>query len=262
MKIAMCFSGGIKYPENGVKSLKRIDPNCQIKIFAHTWNVQQKNNFYKSIANTQYKEKSNHINFDFNFLSNYNYHSLLIDSYDYMEKKFKNYFNNINYKKIESPKIGLLSMHYSIWKCNELKKQYEQQNNMTFDFVVRLRYDSEIQVDLDFSEFTKRDIYIPWGDDWRGGINDQFAIGTSKSMDVYSRLYFNIGNYQDPMEYHAETILRHYLNDNGLYPYRKKIPVRINNGNDFRKTFTQEQISEYMRLHSPDYQYYKHEIFE
>ena len=41
MKVAICISGGIKYPEKSLESLKRISPKG-FHVFIHTWNITDK----------------------------------------------------------------------------------------------------------------------------------------------------------------------------------------------------------------------------
>jgi len=57
---------------------------------------------------------------------------------------------------------------------------------MKFDCVIRMRFDSDFEgKTLDVSKCSDG-LYIPEGEDWLGGINDQFALGSSESMDIYS----------------------------------------------------------------------------
>ena len=47
MKIAVCFSGGVRYPENGLKSLEKFS-HSDITLFGHTWNLSEKKNYLKT----------------------------------------------------------------------------------------------------------------------------------------------------------------------------------------------------------------------
>ena len=91
---------------------------------------------------------------------------------------------------------------YNIWKANELKKQFEYENNFKYDLVVRTRFDNYFFNSLTDSlveQVSNGSIWIPYGFDdlpeYGGGVNDQFAIGTSESMDIYSSMYTNMYDY-------------------------------------------------------------------
>lgn len=239
MKIAVCFSGGIKYPWHGLESLKLIVPNDDIKVFIHTWNVYKKEDFLKTVHGLEYKEKEHTVITDFNFLSNYKYETLLIENYDSKQKQFQTILDNLKFNEYPPNALGCVSMHYSIYKSNELKTKYEIENNMLFDKVIRIRYDSDfLEKRLNLIELTS-DINIPKGEDWSGGINDQFAVGTSKGMDIYSNLFNEFQNFQH-LEFHPEAIFKNYLESKNVNIHRFEFNVKINNGIDFRKYTSEE----------------------
>ena len=128
-------------------------------------------------------------------------------------------------------------MHYSIYKANQLKKQYEEEHNIEFDWVIRMRTDSDFHYDiLDMNSLTE-ELNIPSGEDWaENSINDQFAIGTSQAIDLYSSLYCNF-HYNQSVKYYPERILYSHLKNMNLTVNRIDFPVRINNGIDFRKVW-------------------------
>jgi hypothetical protein len=116
-----------------------------------------------------------------------------------------------------------------------LKKEYEEENNIKFDWVIRMRTDSDFKYDvLDLNSFN-HDLNIPSGEDWSdNAINDQFAIGRSDAMDLYSNLYNSIHNVQTT-EYFSEKLLFTHLNNVNLTSNRINFPVRINNYRDYRR---------------------------
>lgn len=240
MKIAVCFSGGIKYPEHGIESLKKILPNDDVKVFIHTWNIHKRDDFLKTVHGLNCKEPDKTVITDFNFLSAYNYETLLIENYDSKQKDFEKMYESLKFKSYPTTSngstygVGPISMHYSLYKSNELKKDYEKKNNFIFDKVIRMRYDSDfLGKILNLMELTS-DINIPEGEDWLGGINDQFAVGTSKGIDIYSNLFNEFHNFQH-LDFHPETIFRNYLESKGIDIHRFQFNVRINNGVDFRR---------------------------
>ena len=49
MKVAICISGGIKFPEKSLESLKKISPK-ESQVFIHTWNITDKTSSCKTLA--------------------------------------------------------------------------------------------------------------------------------------------------------------------------------------------------------------------
>lgn len=262
MNIALCFSGGIRYVENGLFSLNKLkNNNHNVKVFAHAWNVSDKEKFLKSTHRFEDKNSNNTVINDFNTLSNYDAEYLLIENYHSKEKEFKNLFDSLKFKSYSNYNISIISMHYSIFKSNELKIKYEKDNNIIFDYVIRLRYDSLIEDEINFDDYVENQICIPFGSDWggstanlgEGGLNDQFAIGKSKFMDIYSNMYNCLQECTD-VDYHPETLFRHYISNKKIKIHRIPILVEINNGEDFRKNYSVWDIDYYMSQFSPDYE--------
>jgi hypothetical protein len=50
--------------------------------------------------------------------------------------------------KVKDPARSTYNQLYGIMKCNELKKVYEESNNMKFDWVIRSRFDFAINAKL------------------------------------------------------------------------------------------------------------------
>jgi hypothetical protein len=242
MKIAVCVSGAVRYPHLGIKSIQKIFPNDYVKIFIHTWKITDRDSFLKTVSGLEHKEYDKTINTDLSFLNNYNYEKLLIENYEECEKKFQTLLSSLKFVPSTDPEdecprcdVGPISMHYSIFKANQLKKDYETENNLTFDWVVRMRTDSDFKYDnLNFCDLSE-DLNIPSGEDWSEyGINDQFAIGRSNIMDLYSNLY-NKFQYTQSVKYYPERILHLHLRNMNIFPTRIDFPVRINNCIDFRR---------------------------
>ena len=80
----------------------------------------------------------------------------------------------------------------SLYKCNELKKEYEDEGGFKYDFVIRTRFDFGLSEPLNLDDYTQRVIYAPNDNSHNYGIADVFAIGSSYNMDIYSDVYNNI----------------------------------------------------------------------
>lgn len=243
MKIAVCISGGVRYPHLGLKSIQKIIPNEYVKVFIHTWKINDKDSFLQTVAGLEYKEQDKVIESDLSVLHSYNYEKLLVENYHDHQKKFQNLFDSLKFASAsdseDKPRtdIGPISMHYSIFKANQLKKEYEKENNIVFDWVIRMRTDSDFRYDILNLESFENDLNIPSGEDWASdSINDQFAIGTSHAMDLYASLYNNFC-FTQSSKFYPETVLFLHLKNMNLVPNRIDFPVRINNGIDFRKVW-------------------------
>lgn len=250
MKVAVCISGGVRYPHLGLRSIQKIVPNEYVKVFIHTWKVNNKNSFLKTVSGLQYKEVDKIIESNLSLLEEYNYEKLLIENYDQSKNKFEKLLNSLKFIPSTDPEdtepridIGPISMHYSIFKANEMKKEYEKENDMVFDWVIRMRTDSDFRYEkLDLNLLNDK-LNIPSNEDWgNNSINDQFSIGTSHVMDLYSNLYNNLHYYQS-VKYYPERILYSHLDNMNLIPNRIDFPVRINNGQDFRKVWYPELVN-------------------
>ena len=88
---------------------------------------------------------------------------------------------------------------YSILKCNNLKKEYEQQNNMKFDWVIRTRFDFAINGRIPFNQIDNSKLYIPncRMTQARDFGNDQFAFSSSDNMDKYSETFSYLDKFYD-----------------------------------------------------------------
>jgi hypothetical protein len=224
MKVAVCFSGTIRSPENGFNSLKLISPNDDIKVFGHTWtNLNDEKDYPNSVL-----DSSTESNFD--VFEKYNFESLLIENYKFKKVHFKKMYDYFNFKPHDisvRTDLGIISMFYSIYRSNSLKREYELLNNMKFDKVIRIRFDSNFQnKNLDLNDILGN-LCIPSGNDWLGGINDQFAVGSSQDMDVYCDLYnsFSIVRH---IPYHPECILEEYLKIKNIQITRFDFQVTVN----------------------------------
>ena len=112
--------------------------------------------------------------------------------------------------KVKDPKLSTWSQLYAIAGCNELKSQYEKENKMTFDWVIRSRFDFAINVRIPFDELNNSKLYIPncRMTPARDFGNDQFAFSSSENMDNYSRCFYHINDfYNDGVQYMCEDFM-------------------------------------------------------
>jgi len=234
MNIAICISGSIRYPDKSLKSINKIVPN-NVKVFIHTWKNIKSGKFLKTIHRLQDKEGIKEmIDTDFNLLQ-YSYEKLQIDDFDILYEDIKSLYDDIKFNSYFRDDVGVLSMYYSIYQANKLKCEYEKDNNIIFDRVIRMRFDSDFVNDsLNLIKTTDFDLCIPDTRFDYDGINDQFAIGSSKMMDIYSNVYQDIHELTE-CNYCGEEILKKQLDRHNIIPTRIKFPVNKNNDMDFTR---------------------------
>ena len=107
---------------------------------------------------------------------------------------------------------------YALKQC----KNFMKEHNKNYDLVVRIRPDSFFEKELTMDMIDKSKINISDFHQW-GGINDRFAIGPQKEMEIYCDMVdsiFDIGG-------NAEKKLKHHLN-------KHKVPVNLINFHHLR----------------------------
>lgn len=103
---------------------------------------------------------------------------------------------------------------YCVKNANILKQQYEQENNFTYDVVIKSRTDIFYYREHSSEELEraqKGELLIPESWDFKSvnaiGASDVSAVSDSKTMDSYCGLYDNIEKYfrESVYAFHPET---------------------------------------------------------
>jgi len=222
-KLAICLSGVPKYYYFSVDSIKKYFVNAD--LFIHCWQLnlpnQNKSKIDLDDISANFTRYINYIDSTEKELINlYNPKKYKIESFfdKYEEfKNIKNRFLSDPNKKIGDPwaaSSSLVSMYYSIHQANKLKIEYEFENNFTYDYVIRMRFDSQV--------FDWRDEYFPNDDtlvipkfskvpeEPPDYLNDQFWRSNSSIMNKTCDIF----NYLEKLDvYHPEMMLRQYVRD-------------------------------------------------
>ena len=165
MRIAIQISGEIRAPqytyETLLKNILNI-PENEVDIYIHTWNNEDS-------------------------IKLYNARAYEIENYDK--------------KKDLHVLPRSMSMYYSIWRANEVRKDYAMKNNITYDIVMRYRTDCLINENPFVNLDMKTDILMiplakngkavdgPGEQDTGSAYCDWLAWGTPKAMDIYCKTY-------------------------------------------------------------------------
>ena len=183
MKIAVLFAGRVRGFEDCIETQKKfIFKNYDIDIYlAHNANnVDDNLELFQKLYNVKKIE------------------SIKIDLEPYL--KYKNY-NGYG-----------MNGHNSVimFKCiYEAFKMIPEE----YDVVIYMRADEIISSSIEFEKLQENTIYIPEGNDYVGGINDQFAVGNYESMKKYCSLFENLTDYLDNKGaiFHPESLVKFHL---------------------------------------------------
>jgi hypothetical protein len=221
MKIAVCLSGESRTYEKCVPNVRHFfehqSPH-EFFYFGHTWSTNSWKIFDDVYQGGYAYEEIDPIYLKNNLQSLYGFTGLAIDE-KYTRDETKNFPEIVknkqtpfeiaaNYKKpwTWNP------MAYSCMKSNFLKQQYEIDNDMKFDIVVRTRFDQCFEPNTNTFNKYLSDRFVL--DKFRGdvlyceatmfrhdfmqqAINDVFYFGSSRAMDIietFYRVYHN-GNF-------------------------------------------------------------------
>ena len=169
MKIALCLSG---QPRSYKKAHEYIKKNLldkyNVDVFAHAWRPQL----------------GRMIVFD-EISSLYNPVQFIMD-----EALPETINSDLIVPNASHPANFCTSMFYSIHRANDFRVREEAKKDRKYDFVVRCRFDLALNKVIDFSSLERGKIYVSKDiDDPNALLNDQFAIGDSDVMNIYSMTY-------------------------------------------------------------------------
>lgn len=223
MNIAICLSGSLRNIEKSLQSINFISNTGNVKLFIHTWKFENESNLQNQRV---IQEQEPHLN---NLINKFNYESILIDKYESKLNLYEEIKRNCFINLIQFPHLfRYYPMHYSIKKANDLKKIYEKENNFLFDIVYRMRFDSKIlnPEKLPRNKINGNIIVVPNIDQDHTGINDQFAYGSSKGIDLYSSLFDNFNNLKGDY-WNPEQLLLKHLKNQDIQIQRSDLDVNI-----------------------------------
>ena len=194
MKIALCYSGLIRFYEESYQSQLNnlIIPN-DCDIFIYTTNLVDHSSHIKDTSKFKHQ-----------VISVYNLKSKLLKFYGSRVKKIK-----IDEDKKKDKRLYGQAQQTLVHKCNELRKEYEKEMNIKYDYIIRIRFDLRINVPINIEKLVENNILNKLNDSifiyqWiRNGQTiippkkikpkaskyfDGFAIGKSEVMEVYCDL--------------------------------------------------------------------------
>jgi hypothetical protein len=218
MKTALCLSGQARFLEKCY--YESMKPNIldilKPDVFIHTWDVS-------SMAGHYFINGSNQIMGD---KIPENLMEKVIELYQPTKHIIEHqiFFEQEKWKErlmLSIKSDHLYSMFYSIYKSNELKKQYEKENNFTYDWVIRIRFDMALPSGpLFLDKLDNNVLWVATGCfDNTNGYLDSLGYSNSKIMDIYSDTFNHIDNIinENPsMGICGEYVLRKHIDCNKI----------------------------------------------
>jgi hypothetical protein len=124
-----------------------------------------------------------------------------------------------------------IGMNYTLYACNELKKQYEEEQGWKYDLVIKTRYDVQYRrpaisrEDLKRLDLTK--FWMPTNSS-SNNVNDIIFFGNSEIMDRVCCMYPLFDKYyKEGVIIFCENILSHHLTANNIPIGRIDIPYAM-----------------------------------
>lgn len=231
MKTAVCFSGRLVYPQYAENLFKHVIDPYKADVFIDTWIplfqttaalAPNKADWQKILTLGTDSVEFENTNIQ-GFINLYQPKLINLELFDLMPltHQIRSVLPNSTktYVGHESPhtkRENVLFMWYKIWKCNQLRKLYEQVNRIRYDVVIRMRFDVQFET-FPIIDPKRKTVYIPEGGDYEGGVCDQVALADSATMDLYCELWNEIYRYSTAgIGIHPESMLRKHLNINRL----------------------------------------------
>lgn len=173
MKVAVCLSGLPRFFKTGYRFHKKhLFDKYQPDVFIHTW-------YNESPAE----------------------HDDVIDLYKpkkHLIQKDKEIVLPREYSRGTSeryPAYNMFSLFKSIHESNNLRFEYENENDIDYDWVFRLRFDYALNREFDLETMDNSKFHFSQELEDRGMVCDQFAFSSPRNMDLYSCVFENLDRY-------------------------------------------------------------------
>jgi hypothetical protein len=239
MKLAICLSGHLRTYQQTIENFLKVkdflSQFSDIDIFISTWDTINSNSSWSRSLNTT-SENNDEIN-EKEIIQLYKPRKINIENFNKLKHLFltKNFTDFNPQENLKDKRRGdndflyAVSQFYKIFDCNSLKSQYENQNGFIYDLVIRQRFDHSFINFVDLNSLNREIVHIGINHEYdlqdptwtlSNGYStcDQFAIGSSKNMDLYSSVYSNLCNLLKKETYSecGERILWEHLKFLGI----------------------------------------------
>jgi hypothetical protein len=252
-KVALEYSGYLRFIQHTFPNISQyIQSNEPIEFYfiVHTWDCSKPEDidYLKNVVKPHRLYIDSQKNFE-----RHPYYSMNVDmaslehDKDRLEHNIKNphdikeYFekpsssNNFSFSKdLEIMRFGetFLNSHYpynvlcqlySIHQVSMLRRSFAQENNINFDYIIRIRSDMHFTTPiflntLDNTKVTVFEAHPHGGPCGKYTIHDQFAVGITKYMNIYSDLFIFLPAYYFifKLDWISEILLGFHLKYNEI----------------------------------------------
>lgn len=242
MKTAVIISGQPRNVQENFHNINEfiLKPNNP-DVFIHSWiseNIYNKQEFspwitYENLDENHKKQFIEYKNSKYIPVCEKipkNIDNIIIDLYKPIDFKFEKqiefYFDEKFYSIIPISKSEVdkrlpdtLSMYYSTFEANKLKKKHELNNHFLYDYVMKIRFDLAFVEPFIFQKYPNNKLTFS-DHHWKDPIcfTNMWALGSSNIMDCYSETYLNITNNieQKKMGFTDECILGQHVYECGI----------------------------------------------
>ena len=222
MRVSLCLSGMPRNIDNSYQWLKDgildvlKDNSIPYDIFVSTWN----NNVQKE-GDSSVTTVGNSAD---DFIKVFSPKKFEVEEWDDNIRTALRWpeFEQCKYEII--PRSSALGQWYKVFKCNELRKQYELENNVKYDVIFRIRTEIQYNNKLDFKELEILEkhshepiIFLRRGPNPQNifWTKDTFAFGNELGMNIYSNCHNHFVNVcQATKVSTSELGLRNWLYNN------------------------------------------------
>lgn len=207
MKTAICFYGQPRFVKVCFERYySKIIKHYSADVFIHTWFSDHKIGDYYPAGRTVGGSIESH-----ELLIHEKTLSDLVEIYSPKKIKYEWYDDEI--MKLDSNSV--LCQYYSQREVKNLKKEYEEENNMIYDLIIRSRFDC---VSSNFYDKIVDDhLNVPNTCPNPSVVTDTMSISNSKIYDDISEAYTSI--LEDPnlkSQIHGEYALKHQIDKCGI----------------------------------------------
>jgi len=140
-------------------------------------------------------------------------------------------FNEFNFNDNKYPQIkpkNSLSQRYSVRESFKLLLDHAAWTDTTYDYVIRMRFDWAIQMDIDVTTLPTDTITTPNDCPHQGGLNDQFAVAPQHLMLHYVQLFDQIPRlFSYGVPFCDEILLGEHLRSANIVANAIPIPYTI-----------------------------------
>ena len=219
-RIALCISGQPRSYKEAYPYIKKniIDANsndAELDVFIHCW-------YDPDLAGVPFKETSEHVKNVPVVVKNapeeikllYKPKSMKVDLPENFDYRIKHEYLQ---KRDTTNPVASFSMWTSIYRCNELKKEYEKNHNFKYDYVIRGRFDCITLNPVLVTSYDSNAFHVNGIHETSTSVQDCLFLSSSNNIDLVAKMTDFIPELFDIQQfYNNEMFLSLLLKRNNI----------------------------------------------